>query len=81
MGWRRVRDSNPRYVAVYLISSQAPSTTRPTLRESRIIADPRKDTATVYFVAGAFAAAAGAATGAEGSCGWTTMPLAFCSAM
>src|SRR6185312_11679671 len=30
--WRRVRDSNPRYVAVYLISSQAPSTTRPTLR-------------------------------------------------
>jgi hypothetical protein len=35
--WRRVRDSNPRYVAVYLISSQAPSTTRPTLREGRII--------------------------------------------
>ena len=35
--WRRVRDSNPRYVAVYLISSQAPSTTRPTLREPRII--------------------------------------------
>ncbi len=32
-----MRDSNPRYVAVYLISSQAPSTTRPTLRELRII--------------------------------------------
>ena len=30
--WRRGWDSNPRYVAVYLISSQAPSTTRPTLR-------------------------------------------------
>ena len=26
--WRRGRDSNPRYVAVHLISSQAPSTTR-----------------------------------------------------
>ncbi len=30
--WRRDRDSNPGYVAVYLISSQAPSTTRPSLR-------------------------------------------------
>ena len=80
-----MRDSNPRYVAVYLISSQAPSTTRPTLRESRIIADPRgrrgKAAAIGYFLAGAFAAAAGAAAGAEGSCGWTTTPLAFCSAM
>ena len=35
--WRRVRDSNPRYVAVYLISSQAPSTTRPTLRGNAIV--------------------------------------------
>lgn len=30
--WRRGRDSNPRYVAVHLISSQAPSTTRTPLR-------------------------------------------------
>ena len=29
--WRRDRDSNPRYVAVHLISSQAPSTTRTSL--------------------------------------------------
>lgn len=31
--WRRGRDSNPRYVAVHLISSQAPSTTRTPLRK------------------------------------------------
>ena len=30
--WRRDRDSNPRYLAVHLISSQAPSTTRTSLR-------------------------------------------------
>ena len=30
--WRRGRDSNPRYVAVHLISSQAPSTTRTPLQ-------------------------------------------------
>ena len=30
--WRRDRDSNPGYVAVYVISSHAPSTTRPSLR-------------------------------------------------
>ena len=30
--WRRGRDSNPRYVAVYTLSRRAPSTTRPPLR-------------------------------------------------
>ena len=30
--WRRRRDSNPRYVAVYTLSRRAPSTTRPPLR-------------------------------------------------
>ena len=30
--WRRVRDSNPRDLSVYSISSAAPSTTRTTLR-------------------------------------------------
>ena len=30
--WRRVRDSNPRYLSVHSISSAAPSTTRTTLR-------------------------------------------------
>ena len=34
--WRRDRDSNPGYVAVYLISSQAPSTTRPSLRDREL---------------------------------------------
>ena len=31
-GWRRRRDSNPRYLAVYSLSRGAPSTTRPRLR-------------------------------------------------
>ena len=30
--WRRERDSNPRYVAVYTLSRRAPSATRPSLR-------------------------------------------------
>jgi hypothetical protein len=30
--WRRVRDSNPRYVAVYTLSRRAPSATRTTLQ-------------------------------------------------
>ncbi len=34
-GWRRARDSNPRYLAVHLISSQAPSTTRTALLRHR----------------------------------------------
>ena len=34
VNWRRGRDSNPRYVSVHLISSQAPSTTRTPLHES-----------------------------------------------
>ncbi len=29
--WRRERDSNPRYVAVYTLSRRAPSTARPSL--------------------------------------------------
>lgn len=36
--WRMERDSNPRYLAVYLISSQAPSTTRTSIHETFIIA-------------------------------------------
>ena len=32
--WRRGRDSNPRYLAAHLISSQAPSTTQTSLRGS-----------------------------------------------
>ena len=35
--WRRVRDSNPRDLSVYSISSAAPSTTRTTLRVSQCI--------------------------------------------
>jgi hypothetical protein len=31
--WRRVRDSNPRYLAVHTLSKRAPSTTRPSLQE------------------------------------------------
>ncbi|KTD11240.1 hypothetical protein Ljam_0434 [Legionella jamestowniensis] len=31
MIWRRERDSNPRYVAVYTLSRRAPSTARPSL--------------------------------------------------
>ena len=31
--WRRERDSNPRQVALRLISSQVPSTTRPSLQD------------------------------------------------
>ena len=38
--WRRTRDSNPRYVAVYTLSRRAPSTTRPALRRARILAQP-----------------------------------------
>ena len=30
--WRRERDSNPRYVAVYTLSRRAPSATRPPLQ-------------------------------------------------
>ena len=31
LDWRRKRDSNPRYVAVYTLSRRAPSTARPSL--------------------------------------------------
>ena len=31
-GWRRDRDSNPGYLAVYTLSKRAPSATRPSLR-------------------------------------------------
>ena len=31
--WRRDRDSNPGYLAVYTLSKRAPSATRPSLRE------------------------------------------------
>ncbi len=31
LNWRRKRDSNPRYVAVYTLSRRAPSTARPSL--------------------------------------------------
>jgi Binding-protein-dependent transport system inner membrane component len=34
--WRRDRDSNPGYLAVYVISSHAPSTTRPSLRSREL---------------------------------------------
>ena len=37
-GWRRERDSNPRYaVSVYTLSRRAPSTTRTPLREFRLL--------------------------------------------
>src|SRR5712672_3876935 len=32
MNWRRDRDSNPGYLAVYTLSKRAPSATRPSLR-------------------------------------------------
>ena len=41
--WRRERDSNPRYVAVYTISSRAPSTTRPPLQQAAYINAIRLD--------------------------------------
>jgi hypothetical protein len=35
--WRRERDSNPRYVAVYTLSRRAPSTTRTPLQFNQIV--------------------------------------------